>query len=1493
VSPGVKSHKEKIPMKLRSSFVLVAFALALFLLPCTADAQTLHATLSNMSFFQQPTWQATGSFDFNPATNVITNVAITLTLPGGFAVSPEFIGDATDSAINLIVDRITGNYYEFDLVAGPNNGQCYGGYPCGTAYVGFRIWTIPTSPGTYTPGHMCGPGGGICGNAPFNSYIWYQCSSGQNCNYSSDDTQSNTLVITPGAKSEGDNTVGQCYCGDPISPATGNVFEQATDYETAGQNKLTFSRSYNSLASGTFATSFGGQWRNNYDRYLSLVNSTTVIADRADGQQVTFALNGSTWVPDSDVDMTLTQAGSTWALTNHDDTVETYTTTYLGNEALLNTIAARNGYTQTLHYNGSNQLTSVTDPYSRSLILAYNSNGTLNTVSTPDSTTLTYGYTAGGSGLNLTSVTYPTSPSSVLTYTYGENGAPANALTGIIDENNNRYATWGYNANGLGVSSQIGSGSNAQVTSVSYNSNGTTTVTNAFGVQDTYSFTTLQGVSKITGISRAAIGTVTAATRSFTYDTNGYLATSTDWNGNQTTYTNNTHGMPTKIVEPTRTTNIAYYTTPQILVHRPKTITTTGLTSTLVYDTSTGNLLTRTDKDTTTQSVPYSTKGQTRTWTYTWNNFLLASVQNPRTDVTAITNYGYGSDGALTSITDALTHVTNITQHTGGGRPLTIVDPNSVTTTLTYDARQRFTSSAVTTSAGVLTTTYTIDPASELTKVTLPDSSFLVYGYDSAHRVTQVTDAQNNYVQYTPDALGDITAINAYNNSAGLRYQHSATFDALGRILTDVGGASQTTTYSNYDNNGNVQTITDPLLNQTTQVFDALNRLTQVTDANTGVTKFAYDTHDRTTKATDANTHATAYVFDGFGDAIQQSSPDSGVTVYYYDGDANVTKKVDALSVTTNYTFDKLDRIATRTYPADSTQNVTYTYDETGTGFGFGIGRLGTLTDAAGHVNLGYDERGNVLSAKRYSSGGTNLSNVYYTYDQAGRLGGITYPSGMTVSYYRDSIGNIWKVTVLPSGSSTQQTVAFASYKPFGPLYSLTYGDNETSSRQFDLDYRMSEVTDATSGATNLMDLVYGLDAANNLKTVTDTVTPANNQTLGYDVLNRLNTASGNYGSYTWTYDKVGNTKTLKIGTVTTTYTTATGSNQLASYKVGTNPVVTVSTNADGNITNIPPANSTTAATFAYNVANRLSSVSGTTLAATFAYDGFGQRYSKINPGSNPITYAYDQNGALLEENNNGAVTDYVYLNGMPLGVFVPGGTNGTLYYVHTDRQATPQLVTNSTQTAVWSTTYQPYGTTPTIISSIVQNLRFPGQNYDLETGFDYNLYRDYMPNLGRYLEADLIGLVGGLNPYSYASDNPGKFTDRWGLTYRYSQTSCARFGLCGNRPSQWGSGGNPTFTAEQLKALADYLERVQQVADAGAAGSALFGQPVAFGIFGGISVCAGQLKDFVKPPNPAQPYLDIAADEIADESGMANRWAVLKFIWPVIKEIFTIHDAQ
>ena len=87
-------------------------------------------------------------------------------------------------------------------------------------------------------------------------------------------------------------------CGEPISVGSGNIFETVTDYETAGKNKLALQRYYNSFAAAsTRAASLGSNWRSNYDRYLN-ISSSTVTAERTDGQQLIFTLNGGVWASD-------------------------------------------------------------------------------------------------------------------------------------------------------------------------------------------------------------------------------------------------------------------------------------------------------------------------------------------------------------------------------------------------------------------------------------------------------------------------------------------------------------------------------------------------------------------------------------------------------------------------------------------------------------------------------------------------------------------------------------------------------------------------------------------------------------------------------------------------------------------------------------------------------------------------------------------------------------------------------------------------------------------------------------------------------------------------------------------------------------------------------------------------------------------------------------------------------------------------------------------
>lgn len=107
--------------------------------------------------------------------------------------------------------------------------------------------------------------------------------------------------------------------------------------------------------------------------------------------------------------------------------------------------------------------------------------------------------------------------------------------------------------------------------------------------------------------------------------------------------------------------------------------------------------------------------------------------------------------------------------------------------------------------------------------------------------------------------------------------------------------------------------------------------------------------------------------------------------------------------------------------------------------------------------------------------------------------------------------------------------------------------------------------------------------------------------------------------------------------------------------------------------------------------------------------------------------------------------------------------SSGTYYY-HNDQLGTPKLITDENQNVVWKGRATAFGYVDIDIAQIENNIRFPGQYYDFETGLHYNYHRYYDPALGRYLTSDPIGLAGGINTYAYVEGNPINFVAPLGL---------------------------------------------------------------------------------------------------------------------------------
>jgi len=557
-------------------------------------------------------------------------------------------------------------------------------------------------------------------------------------------------------------------------------------------------------------------------------------------------------------------------------------------------------------------------------------------------------------------------------------------------------------------------------------------------------------------------------------------------------------------------------------------------------------------------------------------------------------------------------------------------------------------------------------------------------------------------------------------------------------------------------------------------VYDTLGRVVEVTDPGNGKTRIAYDGRDRPTQVTDPRGLVTQYVRNGFGEVTQVISPDTGTTNLTYDEAGNLKTRTDSRGVLARYRYDALNRLSEAVYSRDGhTQTLSWGWDMTGPDYTNGIGRLGRTDHTAGTARWKHDPLGRVTQATQTVNAASGVNSatvttvVQYGYT-LGRLTSITYPSGRQVgiTYAGRRIGAL--TLAQSAGGNVQPLLNDIQWQPFstwrGWKWAMAGAVDSTALRQERYFDQGGRLVRHRLGA-NYRDLGYDgamrITGFKHLNATNGSPQPTLDQVFSYDANSRLTLIATANSTWSIAYDANGNRTSVSLNGEPGTYTTEATSNRLTAIS---NPVRSFGYDSAGSTTMDGARYTAT-----YDLRGQLQTITTAAGTATYTYDVDGRRVRKVTSAgpSSTVIFVYDLDGQLLGEYDQygNALREYVWLEHTPVAMFTPDPVNPSgaplVYFIHTDHLDAPRIVVDRNNQVRWRWLAEPFGTTvpetnPSGLGSFAQNLRFPGQYADAESGLWYNHFRNYDPSRGGYPQSDPIGLAGGSpSTYIYGDGNP------------------------------------------------------------------------------------------------------------------------------------------
>jgi RHS repeat-associated protein len=1063
------------------------------------------------------------------------------------------------------------------------------------------------------------------------------------------------------------------------------------------------------------------------------------------------------------------------------------------NTGQLQTIKDLNGNILTFASNGiTSSAGNIVVPFTR------DSQGRITQITDPNQNNYIYSYDSPCGTGDLCTVTFP-GVSTPAQYTY----AADHSLLTETDPNGNTWINTYYTDpadNGRLKSVQSpsvpGSGGTSAPYLTQYSYNVSTNTTNTTNPDTGVVVQTNDNFGKPLSITDALNRTTTYA-----YDSNENLTSQTDALGNTTSYTYDTNGNQTSIKDPLGNTITKLYNQYSEIQTYTDALQTPNVTN-FFYDANfnpnqatdsigqlyaatfdnEGNALTRTDANGNTTQFTYDSSGNllkavdplSEVTTFTYDNMdRVLSKTDPRLNQTV---YVYNALGNLITTTDPLGHVARSTYDLNGNktsdtdalgritayaydalnRLITVTYPDQSTKQYTYDFRNNKTSEIDQLGR---TNLYQYDVAGELQSVTYAngtaDAGTVHYAYYANGLTHTVTDEVNNATTYNYDAASRLTSVkDALTDTTSYGYDNdsrrTSITDANLNTTTyayDARSRLQTVTYQDksmdqytWDGVGNQSTATDQALNTTTRKYDKVNRLSSVMDPLTNLTQYTYDPAGNLLTIVDANTHTTTFQYDSLNRKVLRGLPLGMVETFAYDSVGNISAKTDFDGKTTTYSYDTLNRLLQKTPDPDLNEAaISFTY--------YSTGMRQTMADPTGTTNYTYDNR------NRLKTEATPEGTLNYTYDAHSNLLTIlsSNTNGASVTYAPDQLNRVKTVTdnrLVAQGVSSATTTY--NYYPVGTLQNYTYSTNSVQTAYtYDTLNRLKTIG-STKGGTGLSSFAYTPYPAGNVQTVAELSGRTVNYLYDTDYHLKSETIAAdpghNNGAETYTYDAVGNRKTL-----TSTIPSLPGS---ISYGYDINDRLNTDT-YDNNGNTISSAG--TAST--YDFENHMLTHGGVNMV----YDGDGNRASET-AGGTTTTYLLDTlnptgYSQVLDELVNGSVTKTYTYGLQRISESQLSGSMWTPTFYGYDGHGNVRFTTNTAGVAGNTYQFDAFGMPIASTGTIANTYLYSGERFDSTLNLYHLRARYYNQATGRFETMDpVLGKILApktLHKYVYAANDP------------------------------------------------------------------------------------------------------------------------------------------